>query len=66
MLIEQINEFGFMDLSPLVVFVLLQLVIFEKKQKIPEENLRVDHYLLLKYCRSNIPYFPQPGPNYKI
>ena len=61
MLIEEINEFGLRDVGLLVVLALLQLVIFVKKQKISKENLSVDYYLLLKYCRSNSPYFPYLG-----
>ena len=34
----------------MVVKILLQLVIFMTKQKSLKENLRVDYYLLLKYC----------------
>ena len=61
MLIEQVNEFGLRDLGLLVVLVLLQLVIFVIKQKISEENLTVDYYLLLKYCMSNVLYFAYLG-----
>ena len=61
MLIEQINEFGLRGLGSLVVLVLLQLVIFVKKEKILTKSLSVDYYLLLKYCRSNVPYFPYLG-----
>ena len=48
MLIEQIIEFELKRLGTLVVLVLLQLVSFMKK--ISKENLRVEYYLLLKYC----------------
>ena len=37
---------------------------FYDKTKISMENLRVDCYLPLKYCRRNVLYFPLPGPNY--
>ena len=37
---------------------------FHDKTKISKENLRVDHYLLLKIARGNARYFPLPGPNY--
>ena len=30
---------------------------------ISKENLRVDNYILLKYSRRNVPYFPLLGPN---
>ena len=61
MLIEQIIEFGLRGLGPLVVLVLLLLVIFVKIQEICKENLSVGYYLLLKYCMSNVPYFPYLG-----
>ena len=47
MLIEQINEFGLRDLGPLVVLVLLQLVIFLKKQK---NLLRKIFQWIMIYC----------------
>ena len=52
MLIEQIIAFELRGPGPLYlpVHVLVQLVIFMKKTKIFKENLRVDYYLLLKYC----------------
>ena len=52
MLIEQITAFELRGPGPLylLVHVLVQLVIFMKKTKIFKENLRVDYYLLLKYC----------------
>ena len=52
MLIEQITTFKLRGPGPLylLVHVLVQLVIFMKKTKIFKENLRVDYYLLLKYC----------------
>ena len=31
---------------------------------ISKENIRLDCYLLLKYCRRHIPYFLRPGPNH--
>ena len=31
---------------------------------ISKENIRLDCYLLLKYCRRHVLYFPQPGPNH--
>ena len=37
---------------------------FHDKTKISKENIRLDCYLLLKYCRSNAIYFPLPGPNH--
>ena len=43
-------EFKLIELGPLAVQVLLQLVIFTTKQKSLKENLRVDYCLLLKYC----------------
>ena len=51
MLIEQNIEFQLRDLEPLAVHVLLSLVNFMTKEKSLKENLRVDYYLLLKYCR---------------
>ena len=37
---------------------------FHDKTKISKENLRVDCYLPLKYCRRQCAYFPLPGPNH--
>ena len=51
MLIEQIIKFELRGPGPVAVHVLLQLIIFMTKQKSFQKNLRVDHYLLLKYCR---------------
>ena len=66
MLIEQINEFGLGSLGPMVVLVLPQLVIFVKQQKISKENLSMDYCLLLKYCKSSVPYFFNLGQITKI
>ena len=50
MLFEQIIEFELRGPGPPGrILVRLQLVIFKKK-KTSMENLRVDYYLLLKYC----------------
>ena len=64
MLIEPIIEFELRDLDPLAVHALLQLVIFMKKTKISHENLPVDHYLLLKYCRRQCSLLPPRGLNH--
>ena len=48
MLFEQIIEFE--SMWPVVAHVFLQLVYFHDKAKISETNLRVDCYLLQKYC----------------
>ena len=37
---------------------------FQEKTKISKENLGVDYYLLLKYFRRQLPYFPLPGPKH--
>ena len=37
---------------------------FHEKTIIFKENIRLDCYLLLKYCRGNVLYFPLPGPNH--
>ena len=37
---------------------------FRHKTMIFEENNRLDFYLLLKYCRRLILYFPLPEPNH--
>ena len=52
MLIEQIIEFELRGLGPVVVHVLPQLVIFMTTPKF----LRVDYYLLLKYCMKQCTY----------
>ena len=44
----------------MVVYVLLQLVTFMTKQK-PLKNVRVDYYLLLKYCMRQRTVFPPAG-----
>ena len=31
---------------------------------ISKENIRLDLYLLLKYCRRHVHYFPRPGTNH--
>ena len=67
MLIEQIIKFELRGLGTLVVYVLLQLVIFMTK-KLSKENLREDYYLLPKYCmrQCSLPCFLLPEPNHKI
>ena len=60
MLIEQIIKFELRGLGPLVVYVLLQLVIFMTK-KLSKENLREDYYLLLKYCMRQCTLFSPTG-----
>ena len=34
------------------------------KTKISKENLRVDYYLLLKFCRRQCAFLPLHGPNH--
>ena len=52
MLIEQIIEFELRGPG------------FHDKTKISNENLRVDYYLLLKYCSSQSTLLSQLGPNH--
>ena len=37
---------------------------FYDKTKLSKANLRVDYYLLLKYCRGHTPYFALPELNH--
>ena len=37
--------------------------LFHENTKISKENLRVDYYLLLKYCRRQCPLRPLSGPH---
>ena len=46
------------------LYVLLQLIVFMTIQKSLEANFRGDYYLLLKYCKGNVPYFRLSGPNH--
>ena len=67
MLIEQIMEFELRGPGVHSRTCTLTTVYFHDKTKISKENYRVDHYLLLKYCRKQcrptlLP--PQPGPNH--
>ena len=50
MLIKQIIEFELREHGPLSGTCTPKLVIFMTKQKSLKEVLRVDYYLLLKYC----------------
>ena len=50
MLIEQIIKFEFMGLVPLGCICTPATGYFYDKTKISKENLRVDYYLLPKYC----------------
>ena len=51
MLIEQIIKFELRKHGPPSRTYTFTIVYFHDKTKISKENLRVDHYLLLKYCR---------------
>ena len=51
MLIEQIIEFELKGPGPLGCTRTSTTSYFHDKTKISTENLQVDHYLLLKYCR---------------
>ena len=68
MLVEQIIEFDLRGPKPPGSTYTPTTGYFHEKTKIFKENLRVDHYLLLKYCSTgNIPCFPIPGQiTYKI
>ena len=50
MFIEQTIKFEFRGLVPLGRICTLATGYFYDKTKISKENLRVDYYLLLKYC----------------
>ena len=52
MLIEQIIEFEWRGLGPLIRTFILTTDNFHVKTKISKENLRVDYYLLPKYLQN--------------
>ena len=58
MLIKQIIEFDMRENGLLFGTCTPKLVIFMTKQKSLKEVLRVDYYLLLKYCRRQRIYLP--------
>ena len=58
MLVEQIVEFKLRGPGALVIHVLLQLVSFMTNQKSFMENLQMDRYLKLKYCRRQCTLLP--------
>ena len=64
MFIKQTIKFEFRGLVPLGRVCTLATGYFYDKTKISKENLRVDYYLLLKYCTRQCTCFPLPGPNY--
>ena len=65
MLIKQIIEFKLRGLGPTDSTCSPKLVVFMSKQKkYLKENLRMDYYLLLKYCRRQCILFPLPEPNH--
>ena len=51
MIMEHINEFEFRGPGPPARICSPTTGYFQDKTKIAKENLRVDHYLLLQYCR---------------
>ena len=63
MFIKQINKFELRAPGPPGRKCTPKLVIFMTKQDLFKEDFRVDHYLLLKYCRSQCisAYFPLPA-----
>ena len=61
MLIKQNIEFELRDPGPPGRTCTPIIGYLHEKTKISKENLRVDYYLLLKYCRRNVPYFPYLG-----
>ena len=58
MLIEQIIEFGWRGPGPPVRTYTPIAAYFHDKTKISKENLRVDYYLVLKYCRRQCALLP--------
>ena len=58
MLIEQTTEFQLKGLGPFGLTCTLITGKIHDETKISKENLQEDYYLLLKYCKSNVPYFP--------
>ena len=65
MIIEQIIKFEFRGLVPLGCICAPATDYFYDKTKISKKNLRVDYYLLLKYCTRQCTLLsPIPGPNH--
>ena len=58
MLIEQIIEFELRGCGPPGRSYAPKTGYFYDKTKISQENLRVNHYLLLKYCRRQCTLLP--------
>ena len=58
MFLEQIIEFQLRGLGPLAVHCTPITGEFHDKTKISKENLRVDYYLLLNYCRKQCALLP--------
>ena len=58
MLIEQIIEFELKEPGPLGRACTPTTSYFHDKTKLSKANLRVDYYLLLKYCRRQCTLLP--------